>query len=276
MDGSRSQKPNLEVRLVAFAVILILVVAFVALYIFPENTDQNFAWTIKPSTTAILIGLGYLAGALFFVRVLTTSKWQRVQLGFLPITAFTVFMIIATFLHWGRFHQGTFVFIVWTAVYIITPVLVPLLWWRNRRNDPHTPDERDWLFPRWMSLAATIIGALGLLACLAAFIWPALIISISPWTLTELTGRVMAGWFGLAFGTIFMMGRDGRWSAVRFLIQSFIFGQALALVALPRIWSDLNPALPMRYVFVAGLVAAPVGLLAFYLLVELRLVKKTG
>jgi len=270
MGLPRSQRPNLEVRVVAVLIILVLVLAFIALYVYPNFTDQDFAWTIKPSTTAILIGLGYMAGALFFVRVITARKWQYVQAGFLPITMFTIFMIAATFLHWNRFHQGTVIFILWTVIYLATPLLVPWLWWRNRGRDTHAPDEKDWLFPSRMRQAAIAGGAVGLALALVAFIWPSLLISITPWSLTELTARVMAGWFALAFATTLSIGRDGRWSAVRFLMQSFIFGQALALLAMPRMWSDLDPAHPMTYVFVGGLVVALVGLVILYVVIERR------
>src|SRR5512141_2236890 len=106
METSPSQQPNLEVRIVGAVILAVLILAFIALYIFPDNTDVDFAWTIKPATTAILIGEGYLAGGLFFLRVITGKKWQHFQTGFLPITAFTVCMLAATLLHWSRFHQG--------------------------------------------------------------------------------------------------------------------------------------------------------------------------
>ena len=86
-------------QIVAASIIVVLLLAFVALYIFPDRTDIDFAWTILPRTSALLIGAGYTAGAYFFARVLLDKKWHRVQAGFLPITAFTIFMFAATILH---------------------------------------------------------------------------------------------------------------------------------------------------------------------------------
>lgn len=77
-----------------------------------------------------------------------------------------------------------------------------------------------------------------------------------------------AGWGILASGTLIASGRDGRWSAMRTLLQAFILGQALMVLAVPRIWGDLDPAMPMSYVFVGGLAAALLGLSLVYVWVE--------
>jgi hypothetical protein len=73
-----------------------LLVAFPLLYLFPNDTGNWWAWEIRPSMTALIMGAGYIAGAYFFVRVARASRWHRVHLGFLPITAFTAFLGVAT------------------------------------------------------------------------------------------------------------------------------------------------------------------------------------
>jgi uncharacterized integral membrane protein len=115
-------------RIVSASIIVVLLLAILVLYVETSHTDLHFAWTIQPPSSAILIGAGYSAGAFFFARLLGQKKWHRVQAGFLPITAFTIFMLAATVLHWGRFHHGTFAFYLWTAIYIVTPFLVPIIW----------------------------------------------------------------------------------------------------------------------------------------------------
>src|SRR5579864_6352301 len=85
-------------RLVPAFIIPVLILAVLALYLNPGQTAQNFAWTIRPRMTAMAMGAGYLMGVYFFVRVLTTSRWHRVASGFLPITAFTTAMALATVL----------------------------------------------------------------------------------------------------------------------------------------------------------------------------------
>jgi uncharacterized membrane protein (GlpM family) len=78
MNTFRNERPTLETRIVGGLVLIILMLAVIALYIFPDNTNQDFAWTILPRTTAIMIGVGYLAGAYFFVRAITEKKWRHV------------------------------------------------------------------------------------------------------------------------------------------------------------------------------------------------------
>src|SRR6266508_4456058 len=100
MNATKNDRVFAFTQIVAASVILVLLLAFLALYIFPDQTDTDFAWTILPRTSALLIGAGYTAGAYFFARLIIDKKWHRVHAGFLPITAFTICMFIATLLHW--------------------------------------------------------------------------------------------------------------------------------------------------------------------------------
>jgi hypothetical protein len=254
--ASRDDSIFLTTRVVAGVVVLVLLLAFVALYLFPENTDTDFAWTITPNTTATLMGAGYIAGGYFFLRVLTEKKWHRVQAGFLPITGFTIFMLGATFLHLDRFHQGSIQFYLWTVIYILTPFLVPLLWWRNHSADPGTLEESDHQFSRTARWGLGIVGAAGAAAMVLCFIQPALLISIAPWKLTALTARVGTGWGLLTALTALSIAQDGRWSAARILVESAAIGPALMLIAFARFAGDLDWGNPGAWLFTAGLAAA--------------------
>jgi hypothetical protein len=257
-----------ETRVAAGLVILVLLLAFVALYIFPQNTDTDFAWTITPSTTAVLMGAGYIAGGYFFLRVLTEKKWHRVQAGFLPITAFTIFMLGATILHLGRFHAGAFQFYLWTVVYIVTPFLVPLLWWHNHASDPGTLEEGDLRFSSGVRWILALVGLVVAAGMLLFFVQPASLISIAPWKLTELTARVGAGWGMLTALTMVSIAHDGRWSGARILSESAAIGPALMLFAFPRISGDFDWANPASWAFVGGLAAALVFLVLVHLLLD--------
>ena len=69
------------------------------MYFFPDDTRHWFAWDVQPTITPLIMGAGYIAGAYFFVRVALATRWHRIQVGFLPVTAFTLFMAIGTFNH---------------------------------------------------------------------------------------------------------------------------------------------------------------------------------
>jgi len=250
-------------RTVAASVIVVLLLAFLALYIEPDHTDIDFAWTILPRTSAILIGAGYTAGAYFFVRLLAQQQWHRVQVGFLPITAFTVCMFAATMLHLDRFHHGQFTFYFWTIIYAITPFLVPFLWWQNHATASAELEDKDVRFSSLVRSALGIAAILGILFFLTVFFKPAILIALTPWKLTPLTSRIFAGWSILTFSTVLSIAYDGRWSATRILMESAMVGIALTLLGLPRSWSDFDSSKPMTYLFVAGLLMA---LIAFIII----------
>lgn len=149
-------------RWTATAIVPVLLAAFTILYLFPGRTEALWAWTIRPTMTAMNMGAGYLAGAWFFarvVRVVRAGSWHRVGVGFLGTTVFTALLLLATLLHWDRFNHDHVSFWAWLALYLATPVLLPWLWVRNRRTDPGVPEPGD-LVPRWLRITGGTAGGL--------------------------------------------------------------------------------------------------------------------
>lgn len=142
--------------------------------------------------------------------------------------------------------------------------------WRNRARDPRSPNEPDLHYSLAARRVLGVIGAAGMAVALAVFFWPSFYIAITPWKLTELTARILSGWTMLSFATLLSIAIDGRWSATRLLLQSAMFGQALTLLSLPRIWTDLDLANPMAFVFIGGLAAALVISAVLYAWAERR------
>ena len=103
-------------RIVAGTVVPVLALAFLILYFFPDTSGERFAWAIKPHMMALYIGAGYIGGAYLFLRVLLGGPWQRVTHGFLPVTTFTISMLLLTFLHWDRFDIRHFPFQLWRSI----------------------------------------------------------------------------------------------------------------------------------------------------------------
>ncbi len=252
-------------RIVSASVIVVLLLAFLVLYIEPDHTDRYFSWTILPRTSAILIGAGYTAGAFFFARLLGQKKWHRVQAGFLPITAFTICMLAATFLHWGKFHQGSLAFYMWTIIYAITPVLVPFIWWRNHGTASSDLEDNDLRFSLAVRRGLEVFSLIGILSFLVMFIQPSILISLAPWKLTELTARVFSGWSILTLATLLTIARDGRWSAARILLESALVGLGLTLLGLPRMWKDFDPGNPMTFIFTAGVILTLIAFIVIHI-----------
>jgi hypothetical protein len=207
-----------------------LLVAFVVLYLFPQTTRTNFAWEIKPQIMAVFMGAGYIAGAYMFVFAIFGHQWHRVKNSLLPVSAFATVMLLITFLHYDRFIHTNLAFIAWLVIYIITPFLVPWLWYHNRVTDPGTPEPDDKVVPKTARVIAGLVGVVTILFWLVNFINPPWLISFWPWKLTPLTARVLCAW-----GTIIAVGglvqfRDSRWSTWRLTTQSIALWQALMVI----------------------------------------------
>jgi hypothetical protein len=249
-------------RILGMVIVPFLIVAFVLLYFFPDDTGDYFAWTVKPTITPLVMGAGYIAGAYFFVRVARERLWHRIQVGFLPVTAFTVFMAIATFLHLDRFETQHVAFWIWVGLYVTTPILVPLVWWRNRATDPGTPELDEPPLPPHVRTALLVVGGVQSLVALVLLLWPSMMIEHWPWLLTPLTAQTLGGWFALPGVTALMMGLDGRWSAIKITLESQLIGLALILLGTARTWSDIDTSNPLAYIFVGGLAVLFAALLA--------------
>jgi hypothetical protein len=255
-------------RVLGAVIVPFLLVAFSLLYLFPGDTAHWFAWTIKPQMTPLIMGAGYIAGGYFFLRVVTASHWHRVHLGFLPITAFTIFMAIATFSHLDRFDKDHVAFWIWVVLYVVTPVLVPLTWLRNRATDPGTVEADDRYLPPRVRAAVGGVGAAQSAVAAALLLSPSTMIDIWPWTLTPLTAQVLGGWFALPGVVAIMMALDGRWSAIRITLESQVLGIALILLGVIRAWSDFDTSNAVTYVFVGGISFLLAGLVALVVYME--------
>jgi hypothetical protein len=254
-----------QTRVLAAFIVPFLLVAFVLLYFFPGSTQDYFAWEIHPDITPLIMGAGYIAGAYFFARVYMERRFHRVHIGFLPVTAFTIFMAIGSFNHLDRFIQENVAFWIWMGLYVTTPLLVPLAWWINRKTDPGTPEPGETRLPPRVRHLLIGAGTVQLLVALVLLLSPSTMIDAWPWMLTPLTAQTLGGWFALPGITGIMMGLDGRPSAIHITLQSQAIGLALILLAAARDWGSFDTDNALSYVFVLALGGLLVGLLALEL-----------
>lgn len=287
--GARDDRILPLTRSVAWILIPFLVAAFIILYLDGDHTAAWFAWEIPSRLTTALMGAGYLGGAYFFLRVGlrprrhhvhlgagylndssciargTALRWHHVHLGYLPVTIFTIVMLLATLLHWDKFITENWLFWVWLILYIVTPLLVPLVWWLNRRTDPRAPESGERLVPNWLRLGMAFIGGFLIAVSLAAFLRPDIFIIIWPWTLSPLTARILAGWHALLGAGALALSSDSRWSAWPVAMQSIAITYTLLLLALFWHSEELGTAGLLNWytVFVVGVLASLLFIILF-------------
>jgi len=255
-------------RFVSVVVIPFLWLAFLILYFYPDLSGERFAWAIQPHMTARYMAAGYLGGSWLFIQAVFGRRWHRIQGGFLPITTFTWFMLLATFLHWDRFSHGRLGFTLWLILYIVTPLLVPALWLTNRKKDSGEPEAGDVLISPTVSIILKLISAGSLLYAVVGFVNPNLVITTWPWTLTPLTARVMCGWVGLLGVGALTMSRERRWSGWKAPLESIAIWHILVFVAAFMNPGDFKSGLVNWYTIAIGIML--VGILIFYPVMEIR------
>jgi len=252
----------------AVLIVPVLVAAFVILFL--DRTRQLWAWTIAPSMTAMVMGAGYLSGAYFFVRVATVRRWHRVWPGFVSTTLFTTVLLLATLLHWDKFDHGHVSFWAWLTLYVVTPALLPWLWWLNRRTDPGTAEPGDVRVDRRLRLAVATAGALQLLVAAVILIRPGLAIAHAPWKLTPLTARTLSAFIAFPAATMLCFLADDRWSSFRIPFETATFGLCLVGLAAIRAHGDLQGPRSSVALFVFALVIAIVLLIALQVVLDRR------
>ena len=70
LAGVRDDRILPETRALGFIIPPFLLAAFLILYLFPDRTQDLFAWGVKPPMTPLLMGGGYISGGYYFLRVL--------------------------------------------------------------------------------------------------------------------------------------------------------------------------------------------------------------
>lgn len=268
MTTARAERPRArpdlvrpELRSIGIFILAVLITASVLLYVFPVEAGRTsdsflqpgaFAWPVKPEMTAMFMGSCYGAGAYFFHRVSFGGSWHAVAAYFPGIAVFAWLMAISTFLHWDRFNHGHVAFFAWLSLYVTTPLLVPLLYLRNRAADPGSANVADAVVARPLRALIGIGGAALLVIAVVMYVAPSIAIELAPWKLTPLTSRVIAAFLSASGTAALLLSRDPRWSAWQVFVRSAVFASALLLIAALRAWAEFDSSNALAYGFLAA------------------------
>jgi hypothetical protein len=199
---------------------VLVVLAGLELTLHPGDTDERFAWTIRPSITSAALGGFYLAAIFLTFLSARQRLWASVRI-FAPGTlAFSSLILVATLIHLDKFHTDgptTFAQVqagLWIGVYVCYPPLLVAAWLHQHRAPGGDPPRIAPLAPRFRlatgAQAAVLVGVGAALLIAPAHTADAL----WPWTLTPLTGRALGAWM-FALGLVLVSAlRENDWTRI--------------------------------------------------------------
>jgi hypothetical protein len=178
----------------------LVLLAGIQLLFFTERTATHFAWTIQPPLTAAFLGSAYWAAAAFEWSAARARTWADARIAVPAVFVFTVLTLIATLLHLDKFHLGSsfglgtqFVTWAWIAIYAIVPILMVVVWLRQR-TAPGVDPPRTHPYPMWLRILVAVQAVILLVVGTRLFLAPAHASAWWPWLLTPLTGRAVGAW----------------------------------------------------------------------------------
>jgi hypothetical protein len=245
--------------------VLFGLLSILAVFLFPEQTDINFAWPVKPAVMAATLGAFYLAASTVFVAALFVPTWERVRVVILPAAVFTAVELAVTFLHWDRFKLWTAPFNIWFASYVLPPpIFAALYWWQQRRALPVGAGITAPL-PEWFRTLCAANGLALLIVFALILVAPGLLVAAGPWMITPLTARALSGW-GICLGLLLLsMAAENDWPRVRLgTLMPITLGPAL-LLQWARFGAEVRWSNPWLIVLLADILLLGGACLALWL-----------
>ena len=245
--------------LLGLAAVLVFL-AGVQLFVFPQDTATRFAWTIDPPMTAVFLGASYWSAVGLELSGAVARYWTVARMAVPAVFVFTTLTLVVTVGHLDRFHLAAelpaatrSVTWGWIAVYAVVPVLMALAWWLQSRAGTAVPTPGG--LPRLLRATLAVL-AVGLVALgLALLVAPQWADAAWPWPLTPLTGRAVGAWnvgLGVAAGHAWLV--DDAYSLRPIGVTALAFG-VLQGIALTRYGDDLDWSSIPAVCYVVGLVA---------------------
>ncbi len=239
------------------AALLVLSVGF-SLYIFTEQTDHYFAWTVASLQTAAFLGGSYWSATALEFLSGRERLWVNSRSSIPAVTVFTFLTLIVTLIHRDKFHFDAPLLITragtwfWIFIYASVPVVLTILFiWQVRAPGEDPP--RNQPLAVWTRLPLIALCLLFLLLGAALLVAPEAVAPSWPWPLTALTGRAVGAWLiGLCVITGQASWENDR-RRVRSVMASLVVFTLLQLIALWRYGAEVNWSSPWAWVYVAVL-----------------------
>src|SRR5437870_5418344 len=124
-------------RWLLYAASSLVFLAGLQLSLLTEQTDTYFAWTIAPPLTAAFLGAAYWAAVPVELIAARETVWAKARVAVPAIWLFTTLTLVATILHFGKFHFSSSVASAqaaawfWLAIYVGVTVVMLFIGWRQ-------------------------------------------------------------------------------------------------------------------------------------------------
>jgi hypothetical protein len=228
--------------------VLFGVAAVMAVGVAPADTETNFAWPIQPVVMAAVLGGFYITSAPLFLLPLFARRWEMIRAMILPAALFSTVQLAATFLHWDKFSVGTVPFYVWFLSYLLPPpIFVAAYLWHQSKKPSGSTQSSDPL-PPWLKRLFVSIGGFLTIGAALVFLFPNLLIPVSPWQLTPLTARSLSGWL-IAVGALMLsMSLENDQTRARLAAPMLILLLPVLLLQMVRYADQVNWGNPVLWI----------------------------
>lgn len=253
-ETTEAQAVAPEARMALGALAVALIAIGLPLNVAPSRTDELFAWTIEPQTTAATLGACYWGSCVLVALAATRSRWVEARVAVPGIVVAGTFLLGTTFLHWDTFHMEDWTGWLWLILYAILPPAAALMLWRQRRMPGGEPPKAGPL-PRWALLALGAQGVLLVALGGALYAAPANVAEAWPWDVGVVSARALGSW-AMAIGAAALLAcREGDWRRIRPGMLGYAAIAALALLALvlfpdPPGWGGATAVLYVAFLLV--------------------------
>ncbi len=259
-------------RFMLFGLVLpLLIIAGLVLYIFPEQTETYFAWTLALPFTAAYLGAGYWSSIFHAFTGTRARAWPYVRMSMPFALAATILLATTTFLHLDKFHLGSPLFItrlitwLWIIVYVVAPPILALASIIQSRLPGANVRGQDPL-PVWIRIGFAVLAVIALLAGVSLFMAPVFMSTLWPWTVTPLAARAISSWlcaYGVACATL-ALENDLKYGAGT--STSFFAFCILQMIVVARFPASMDWTKPLAFGYmlflVIGLIVSGSNLLA--------------
>lgn len=233
--------------LLRIAAVLVFL-AGVQLFLFPQRTAEYFAWTIGSPMTAVFLGASYWSAVGLELVASRSPSWAGARIALPAVFVFTALTLVVTLVHLDLFHldaalpaRTRAVTWAWIAVYVAVPLLMVLAHRDQQRIGLEVPTPSG--LPRLVRATLAGLAAVLLGLGVALLVAPGWADAAWPWALTPLTGRAVGAWLvGLGVAAAHARLLDDRPSLRPLAITGVLFG-LLQAVAVLRYGDELDGGL---------------------------------